>query len=53
MNKRELKAMAEGIKNNTFRELAFRIECHNDTINLDKFWKACQYAVNLSRKSNE
>lgn len=48
----ELKAMAEGIKNNTFKALAFRIQCHLDTVDLDKFWKASQLAVNLSRKNN-
>ena len=53
MDIQELKAMAEGIKHNTFKELSFRVQCHLDTIDLDKFWKACQYAVNLSRKTND
>lgn len=37
--------MAKGMKSNSFRSLSFRIKCNNDTIDMDKIWKAYHFAV--------
>ena len=45
MSIKELKDMVKGMRKNSFRSLAFRMKCNNDTIDFDKVWKAYHFAV--------